>query len=118
MPEDPSIKSRPVRLLPVVMPGAVTPALGGWPGWGLCVGEDPDTFFPSHGDPGTEARRICGICPVRNDCLEYATEADEHGIWGGLDQDERRNLKRRQRRQAAAIPDRATAEHARAEGAA
>ena len=33
--------------------------------------------------------------PVRGDCLNYATEADEFGIWGGLDQQERRNLKRK-----------------------
>jgi WhiB family transcriptional regulator, redox-sensing transcriptional regulator len=117
MPEDTSTDSKATRLLPVVMPSVVTPALGEWHGRGLCTGEDPDAFFPSHGDPGTVAQRICGICPVRNDCLRYATEADEHGIWGGLDQDERRNLLRRQRR-AAAIPDKATAEHARAEGAA
>jgi hypothetical protein len=27
---------------------------------------------------------------VRRDCAEYATEADEFGIWGGLDQEQRR----------------------------
>src|SRR5450756_2890022 len=93
MPEDISTNNQVTRLLPVVMPGAVTPAPGEWHGRGLCTGEDPDAFFPSHGDPGTEARRICGICPVRDDCLDYSTEADEHGIWGGLDQDERQNLR-------------------------
>ena len=41
--------------------------------------------------------------PVRGDCLEYSTEADEDGIWGGLDQDERRNLRRKRRRKDAAI---------------
>lgn len=92
--------------------------LGEWHGRGLCIGEAPDAFFPSYGDPGKEAQRICGICPVRDDCLKYAIEADEHGIWGGLDQDERRNLRRRQRRHPAAIPDRVIAEHGKAEGAA
>ncbi len=118
MPEDISTGSRATRLLPIVMPSAVALPLGEWHGRGLCVGEDPNVFFPSNGTPGTEARRICGICPVRVDCLEYATEADEHGVWGGLDQHERRNLRRKQRRHAAAIPDRATAEHGTAEGAA
>jgi WhiB family redox-sensing transcriptional regulator len=116
MSEDTGTGSKTARLLPVMMPFVTAP--GEWHGRGLCVGEDPDAFFPSHGDPGTKARRICGICPVRNDCLAYATEADEHGIWGGLDQDERRNLRRRQRRLAAGIPDRATGEHGSAEGAA
>ena len=75
------------------MPAPAASALGEWHGRGLCVGEDPDVFFPSHGDPGTEARQICATCAVRGDCLNYATEADEFGIWGGLDQHERRNLK-------------------------
>jgi WhiB family transcriptional regulator, redox-sensing transcriptional regulator len=48
------------------------------------------------------SRQICARCPVRGDCLRYATGADEFGIWGGLDQQDRRNLKRRQRRREAA----------------
>lgn len=104
MPEGTSTDSSPVRLLPITMPGlAAAPALGDWHGRGLCVGEDPEVFFPSHGDPGTKAREICTACAVREQCLDYAVEADEFGIWGGLDQQERRNLrKRRQRRQKAA----------------
>lgn len=35
----------------------------------------------------------CAHCPVRQDCLEYATEADEFGIWGGLDHEQRRALR-------------------------
>jgi hypothetical protein len=85
-------------LLPIVMPAPATPSLGEWHRRGLCAGGDPDVFFPSHGDPGTQARQTCAACAVRDDCLGYATEADEFCIWGGLDQDERRNLKRRQRR--------------------
>jgi hypothetical protein len=101
MPEGTST-NRPARLLPITMPGPPAAALGEWHGRGLCVGEDPDVFFPSHGDPGTKAREICAACPVRDDCLKCATEADEFGIWGGLDQQERRNLQRRQRRREAA----------------
>ncbi len=102
MPEGSSTKIRPARLLPITMAGPSAAALGEWHGRGLCVGEDPDVFFPSHGDPGTKAREICAACPVRDDCLKCATEADEFGIWGGLDQQERRNLQRRQRRREAA----------------
>ena len=95
--------SASVQLLPIMMPTPAAPSLREWHGSGLCIGEDPDVFFPSHGDSGTKARQICGICPVRGDCLEYSTEADEDGIWGGLDQDERRNLRRKRRRKDAAI---------------
>jgi WhiB family redox-sensing transcriptional regulator len=95
--------SASVQLLSIVMAAPVTPSLGEWHGRGLCVGDDPDDFFPSRGDPGTQARQICAGCAVRDDCLGYAIDADEFGIWGGLDQDERRNLRRRQRRKEAAV---------------
>ena len=103
MPEGTSTDSRPIRLLPSTTSGLPTPALGKWHGRSLCAGADPDVFFPPHGSRGTKARQICARCPVRDDCLKYATAADEFGIWGGPDQQERRNLKRRrQRRQKAA----------------
>jgi WhiB family redox-sensing transcriptional regulator len=104
-----------VRLLPVTMPGPSAPALGEWHGRGLCVGADPGVFFPSNGDPGPEARETCAACPVRGDCLNYATDADEFGIWGGLDQQGRRNLKRKQRRRMEAASQ---AKDDQAEGAA
>jgi WhiB family redox-sensing transcriptional regulator len=72
----------------------------------MCVGEDPEIFFPSHGDPGAAARRICAFCAVRGQCLEYAIDADESGIWGGLDQRERAALRRQGRRHKAAVPSR------------
>ena len=98
--------SAPVQLLPIAMPAPTAPSLGEWPGQGLCVGEDPDVFFPSRGDPGTDAREVCAACRVRDDCLKYAIDADEFGIWGGLDQDERRNLRRRHRRKEVAASGR------------
>jgi WhiB family transcriptional regulator, redox-sensing transcriptional regulator len=77
------------------MPEAVTPGfLGSWSQRAICAGEDPEIFFPTCGDPGAAARKVCANCPVRLDCLEYAIDADEVGIWGGLDQEERRNLQR------------------------
>jgi hypothetical protein len=103
MPDMKFNDSAPAQLLPIAVLGPATPSLSEWHDRGLCVGDDPDVFFPSHGDPGTDAREICAACPVRDDCLKYAIDADEFGIWGGLDQDERRNLRRGQRRKAAAV---------------
>jgi WhiB family redox-sensing transcriptional regulator len=99
MREGASIDGNPV--LPL-LDTITCPAIGEWHGRGLCIGEDPDAFFPSHGDPGEKAREICRTCLVRGDCLQYGIDADESGIWGGLDQQERRNLKRKRRRRAAA----------------
>jgi WhiB family redox-sensing transcriptional regulator len=98
------------RLLPIVMSGPAAPFPGGWQALALCTAEDPGLFFPAHNDPGTRARKVCARCPVLADCLDYATAADELGIWGGLDQQQRQNRKRRQRHRQAA--------HAEAEGAA
>jgi WhiB family redox-sensing transcriptional regulator len=37
------------------------------------------------------AKRICVDCPVQRECLEYALRVREpFGIWGGLDETERR----------------------------
>jgi len=39
------------------------------------------------------AKSICSSCPVRQECLEYALSIPEpHGIWGGLNETERRRL--------------------------
>lgn len=60
-----------------------------------CLDADPEAFFPEKGGSTREAKRICAACPVRNDCLDHALEADERfGIWGGLSERERRRAKR------------------------
>lgn len=40
------------------------------------------------------ARQICNRCPVKQDCLDWAISTDEKGgIWGGKNEDQRRNIK-------------------------
>lgn len=73
-----------------------------WRHRALCREEDPELFFPV-GTTGpvferqvTEAKRVCGRCPVQHECLQWAMETGQDaGIWGGLTEDERRALKRR-----------------------
>jgi WhiB family redox-sensing transcriptional regulator len=61
-----------------------------------CLGFDPELFFPARGDSTREAREICRNCVVREDCLEYAlANGEKFGIWGGLDERERRHAQRR-----------------------
>ena len=64
-------------------------AFGPWRDLALCAEESPEIFFPVFGDPAIEARVLCANCPVRLECLQYATEADEYGIWGGLNREQR-----------------------------
>lgn len=67
-----------------------------WQADSLCAQTDPEAFFPEKGGSTREAKRICGSCEVRAQCLEYALENDERfGIWGGLSERERRKLRRR-----------------------
>ncbi|WP_020496349.1 WhiB family transcriptional regulator [Sciscionella marina] len=67
-----------------------------WQERALCAQTDPEAFFPEKGGSTREAKRICSVCEVRAECLEYALAQDERfGIWGGLSERERRKLKRR-----------------------
>lgn len=66
-----------------------------WAKEAKCLAADPETFFPEKGGSTREAKKICALCPVTDECLAYALEHDERfGIWGGLSERERRRLKR------------------------
>lgn len=79
-----------------------------WRHHAVCRDEDPELFFPL-GNTGTsllqiqEAKAVCRRCPVMEQCADWARESgQEHGIWGGLDEDERRLEKRRAARRRSA----------------
>jgi len=56
-------------------------------------------FFPSRGESTREAKAVCATCPVREQCLEYALQWDHlSGVWGGLSERERRQIRRRRSR--------------------
>jgi WhiB family redox-sensing transcriptional regulator len=66
-----------------------------------CRGPESALFFPptyserkdERDARETKAKSICVTCPVRGECLEYAlTIREPHGIWGGLNEHERREL--------------------------
>src|SRR6266545_3513580 len=73
----------------------------GWQFYAACRGEDSSLFFaPNYFEKrdqkeGREAKAkaLCARCSVREECLEYALQVREsHGIWGGLNELERRQL--------------------------
>ena len=56
-----------------------------------CKGKDQAIFFPTQGEDSTAAKAICGTCPVRDACLDFAlTNREKFGIWGGMSENERR----------------------------
>lgn len=61
-----------------------------------CRGKGTRYFFPETPDDLARARAICDKCPVWAECLEYAgSNPSLKGVWGGLTEGERRELRRR-----------------------
>lgn len=69
----------------------------------LCAQTDPEVFFAQsvNGVDGRsvymnerQAKAICKQCPLINDCLAYALQYDEQGIWGGTNERERSRIRR------------------------
>ena len=70
-----------------------------WQRFAACKGPYAELFFPPSTPERKEdklereanAKAICVECPVQADCLDYAITIQEpHGIWGGLNEMERR----------------------------
>lgn len=72
-----------------------------WRQRAACRGVDPDVFYPSSDEEAEEAKAICGVCPVREPCLEYAlAHRERDGVWGGATERERRRMIRQRRKSA------------------
>jgi WhiB family redox-sensing transcriptional regulator len=66
-----------------------------WRDLAACAETDPEAFFPEKGGSTRDAKRVCGSCGVRTECLGYALgNGERFGIWGGLSERERRRFKR------------------------
>ena len=72
-----------------------------------CIGEDPELFFPvGTGAPALaqaeRAKAVCRACAVIDACRTWALDTcQDAGVWGGLDEEERREIRRARRRGAA-----------------
>ena len=75
-----------------------------WQVRAACKGPQAAAFFPpAHAERKDDklqreqrAKAICKTCSVCSDCLEYALRIREpHGIWGGLNEAERKQLAER-----------------------
>ncbi|MDP9069829.1 MAG: WhiB family transcriptional regulator [Actinomycetota bacterium] len=72
-----------------------------WQVKAACRGQHAAVFFPpAHFERKDDkaarearAKAICATCPVCQPCLDYAMRIREpHGIWGGLNEAERKQL--------------------------
>ncbi|OKJ52494.1 transcriptional regulator [Streptomyces sp. CB02009] len=69
----------------------------GFNGLGHCAELDPELFFPERVNSVSthDAKATCAGCPVRQACMNWALDnGEEYGVWGGLDERERRALRR------------------------
>jgi WhiB family redox-sensing transcriptional regulator len=66
-----------------------------------CQHVPTELFFPIGHGPAADAqaevaKSVCGTCPVKVSCLEYALATNvQYGVFGGLTEEERREVRRR-----------------------
>ena len=72
-----------------------------WRDDALCRDTDPELFFPI-GTTGNalvqidNAKEVCGECTSSQGCLDFALDTNQDsGIWGGLTEEERRDIRRK-----------------------
>jgi WhiB family transcriptional regulator, redox-sensing transcriptional regulator len=72
-----------------------------WQMKAACRGREADLFYPpslperrdERDEREQRAKAICTTCSVRRACLDHALRIrEQHGIWGGLTEAERRPL--------------------------
>lgn len=74
-----------------------------WRKKAACLGVDSNVFYPEYrGDTCDKAKAICAKCVVRKPCLEdnldTFSSSDDHGVRGGLNKDERDDIRRKRNR--------------------
>jgi WhiB family redox-sensing transcriptional regulator len=65
-----------------------------WMDDALCREIGPELFFLEDSGVPYEARKVCALCPVQDECLRFALTADVEGIWAGTTPSQRRALRR------------------------
>ena len=77
-----------------------------------CRHTDPDLHFPVAHTQGwktqtRQAKQVCAGCPVIEQCLKWALETEQSaGVWGGLSEQERKQMLRMSKTQTERCWDR------------
>ena len=58
-----------------------------------CIGSQPRIFDGESLTAVLTAKKICSACPIQAMCLEWATQTQDAGVWGGLTPEERKKLR-------------------------
>jgi len=78
------------------------PELDTWVARARCATVSPQLVRCFHSDDRVDQRKaklVCNGCPVRDECLDHAlTHREDHGVWGGRTEAERRQIRRNRRR--------------------
>lgn len=67
----------------------------GWQADAACAGQTELFFAPPGERPEARARReakarlVCALCPVLDDCRNWARSNREYGFWGGESEEDR-----------------------------
>jgi WhiB family redox-sensing transcriptional regulator len=106
MDKHPTVPRKPYKQRTRTIPEAAPVSIGSWAGRAACATADPETFFPVGNEQDAAAKQYCARCPVCDFCRHYALAANEEfGVWGGLNEAERRAiLARAKRERAATLP--------------
>ena len=59
-----------------------------------CRDLDPELFYTERHTP-LKARLACEVCPVQEQCLEYALQYEEYGYWAGTTRRQRTTLRKK-----------------------
>ena len=74
-----------------------------WKADAACRDLDTNLFFPDSESDSGPALAVCAECPVRAQCLDFAIRTRQNdGVWGGATETERKRIRRRMGRTAAA----------------
>ena len=70
-----------------------------WMADALCLETGGEPFFSTDSAITRAAKRVCELCDVKYECLEYALEDSSLiGVFGGTTERERKNMRKRRSR--------------------